>query len=224
MRRLHCLHQICAGILIVSILVGGAGCSARRSTTQARDAYLETPDTTVEGTKTRVQGALLGAAAGAALGAIVSLALGVDATGVGAAIGGGIGTAAGLILAENVVRERQHYADASAYLTARRKALESRIDAARDFNDALDRELEALEADRRKTEQVIADSELVLEAMEREIRAEQEALVEARREGVSREDVASQEERIGLLKLERLRLIAHIETLTGQRAPSPFVE
>lgn len=204
----------CVALLTALALL--AGCSARRpSVSTARSDYMEASAPTVEGTNTRLQGAALGALAGAALGAIAGAALGGgNAAGLGAAIGGGVGTAAGLGYAEKVVRDRQAYANASAYLAARGEALNGQIAAARRFNETLDTELGAARADQRSVEAAIEDAGQVRSQMRQDIERETSAVAESRGEGVPAGELALHEQRIGQLQAEETRLTAHLARLT----------
>jgi hypothetical protein len=208
-------------LLLLLVMIFMNGCAHRTRIAEARDDYLEVSAPPVEGGKTRAQGLLIGAAIGAVLGVLLSLALGIDVTGLAAGIGSGVGAAAGIAYAEYVIRERQKYADASAYLAARAAVLDSHIEAARNFNGILAGEMGSLRTDQEKLDAAIDDAERVAERMRVELAVQRETLEQARRDRVPDGELSQQEMRIDLLRAEESRLAAHIERLSDIKDSGP---
>jgi uncharacterized protein YcfJ len=210
MLRRH--RKVLLGLAIALTLTA---CSTHRTPiAAARDDYLKVSAPAVEGAKTRAQGAVIGALVGAAIAVAVSAALGVDVTPLAPAVGAGVGTLVGIAYAEHVVHERQAYANASAYLAARRAALSSHIAAAHKFNTVLDHELTSLATDHTQTESAIDDADKVRQRLREEIEREEDALTKSRQEGVSEGDVSQQEQRINDLRAEESRLATHLDRLS----------
>lgn len=199
-------------------------CSARQPTiSEAKDVYLEASAPPVEGTKTRVAGALLGALVGAALGAALGAAGGGSSTAMATGVTAGValGTGAGVAYAETVIKERQEYADASAYLTAYGLALDAQVKNARDFNDVLGNELTMVTVRGEDIDAAIRDAEEVRAKIDEQIGLQKQALEKARGENVDEGVASGQEARIVQLEAEETRLAAHIDRLSALRSSAP---
>lgn len=176
----------------------------------ARDQFLKTR-------KTYLTGAAIGTAAGAVSGAGIGyLADGRDGARSGALIGGAIGLVGGLVHAHHVVEQRRAYSDAAAHLGDCTRVAEEQRANARNYNRTLDRRISEVRRDDAMVRGTIQDSNKVRSRLQEEIRLQEQALAQARREGVGRVKAQNQQAKINALKAEENRLDAHIERLSAE--------
>lgn len=211
------LFTACRPWVTAVMLASLSSCSITRHDPQvnsAKHAYLQTR-------KTYVQGAAMGAVLGAGPGAVIGRQIGNKSGGFsGAIIGAAVGGIGGLAYANHVVKQRQAFATAAAYLQACTEAARAERAAAASYNATLTRRITAVRGDSEVVSATIQDSKVVLARLKQEIDLQESVLSTVREAAVSNQYLTAQAVQIGALKAEQKRLETSIERLSQPDEPT----
>ena len=162
----HHLTKLTAGVLAIGMLASTSSCSS-----------------TSDGTMTQIQGTTLGMLGGAAVGAVAGLAIGGNTKSVvtGLAVGAAAGAIAGFSWGNSIVKQKRAYASMEQYVSDNNKQLSNRIAQTKQYNQKLQKQINALNGDKSKLDQKArANAQKGLNLINQDIATAQDAKKEAK--------------------------------------------
>lgn len=161
----HHITKLTAGALALGMLCTTTSCSS-----------------TSDGATTQIQGTTLGMLGGAAVGAVAGLAIGGNTKSVitGLAVGAAAGAIIGFSWGNSIVKQKRAYASMEQYVSDNNKQLSNRIAQTKQYNQKLQKQINALNGDKSKLDQKArANAQKGLNLINQDIATAQDAKKEA---------------------------------------------